>query len=1060
MACHSVAVSGGTMPEEPGVVVEVEWDGEGEVDLEVEVEVGVEVEKLIQQHKELQKRHEDLVFYATTAPQIDDLEEHILQLDVKLEEQTAEVIKLHTENNTYWEENRALHVANSRLAWDNEELQRKVAATSDLLTEAQAANQKLQDQLATALQDGMDLVQQLAEARRVPRKVSSDTPPAKPAFGLLGYATKTMRSPWEADLQWGKSTPAPPSSLSKAYRWGNTMAELGEHDQYAADATSPIMALTWTPSKFSSPTSSGAFTSTAAHGVMSETEAMPGSLSNLSSSPLSPLHLGPFPSTAQGLSLLAQAQYESAQLATTPLSQLLVGRHVTDTRSFMSTPFPAGVQAMLAGMPSVTPTSGPLSPLIRSSQANHQALCWGNTLVDFGGPACVVGHATPLPSMQTPTPIDFEAMLMDVPSSRPTPVRVPGLTLTLTPQANNQALTLVNCKADFGGQHYFAGDATSSPLPSKLDGDSSWSPSMFLAPTPVEAETTHNALSGMEAVPLLSASELSLTLAAPTTQAPTTQAPISSTTGESPSVTQAQGEGAQPAVSSRSKCFPTISVMGTPPTAGAEAMLMGVPHTPPSPRSCGATLRVKAKKQVEVSATASAGRTRTPLGDVTNVLGSQVTSGRTSSTPTRFTPMDGLRSGLKAAVPSPLKPAESQPSPPPTLCQLQTQTLRSKDSLSNSPGTPPNVDLASPAPALLRCSPAVVAVQPGFRDMLVSPMPTPTLVRATPKLAASASHVAQTQVALQAAGLTPVVVTPPSRPHAELPSTNSNTSSSRGCSRTSPQTSPATCKASQSPTSCLSRPWSIAGPNSPAVSSTSLAPAVNSSTVAAARSTQAQRSSTSTGMITRARASGPAGVTPSRTHAVRTAIQPATAASTGVTTRARASGQAGVTSSTTKAVRPASQVVTAASTARTGSTGRAVLSTIAEADTRAGQRAKQAAGQAGTSHSAGSNAGSNRRCGRSQAGKPAAAPIAKQAAAPNVKQAAAPIAKQAAAPNAKQAAAHIAKQAAASVASAAANRASPGAKAAGTRAAGKTNALKAEVPTRVQPPRVARKGWR
>ncbi|KAL3130834.1 hypothetical protein ABBQ38_000168 [Trebouxia sp. C0009 RCD-2024] len=117
MACHSVAVSGGTMSNEPGVVVEVEWDGEGEVDLEVEVEVGVEVEKLIQQHKELQKRHEDLVFYATSAPQIDDLEEQILQLDVKLEEKTAEVIKLHTKNKTYWEENRALHVANSRLAW-------------------------------------------------------------------------------------------------------------------------------------------------------------------------------------------------------------------------------------------------------------------------------------------------------------------------------------------------------------------------------------------------------------------------------------------------------------------------------------------------------------------------------------------------------------------------------------------------------------------------------------------------------------------------------------------------------------------------------------------------------------------------------------------------------------------------------------------------------------------------------------------------------------------------------------------------------------------------------
>ena len=69
------------------------------------------------------------------------------------------------------------------------------------------------------LQEGMNLIQQLAEARRgQPRKVASGTPTAKPAFGLLGYATNSMQSPWEAELQWGKPTPARMSSLSKVSR--------------------------------------------------------------------------------------------------------------------------------------------------------------------------------------------------------------------------------------------------------------------------------------------------------------------------------------------------------------------------------------------------------------------------------------------------------------------------------------------------------------------------------------------------------------------------------------------------------------------------------------------------------------------------------------------------------------------------------------------------------------------------------------------------------------------------------------------------------------------------
>ncbi|KAL3130835.1 hypothetical protein ABBQ38_000169 [Trebouxia sp. C0009 RCD-2024] len=849
----------------------------------------------------------------------------------------------------------------------------------------------------------MDLVQQLAEARRVPRKVSSDTPPAEPAFGLLGYATNTMRSPWEADLQWGESTPAPSSSLSKAYRWEETHADLGERDRYAADATSPILALTWTPSKFSSPTPSGAFTPTAARGVMSETEAMPGSLSSWSSSPLSDLRHAPFPSTAEGFSSLAQAQVESAQLATTPLSQLLVGRHVTDTQSFMSTPFPAGVQALVAGVPSTASTSGPSSFLTGSAQANHQALRWGNSLVEVGGlTAYVAGDATsPLPSMLTPAPADFEEAMLDVPCSTVTIARASRLTLTPTAQARNQAMSWGKSRADFRAQGYLAGDHT-SPLPSTLN--SSWSPFNFLAPTPLGTITTED----------------------------------------------------------------TMPVMETPPPpVGADAVLKDNSSSTQTPaRLSGLTLTAKAKNQAEISATASADKARTPLGNVTNVLDSQVNSGRYSATPTRFTFKQGLHSILKAAVPSPLKPAESQPSPSLSLGHPQTQKFLSRESPSGaSPGTPPNADLASPAPAQLRRSPAVVAMQPGFLHMLLCPTPTPALVRVTPKLVASASHVAQTQVASQAAGQPPVVVTTTPRPHAELSSTKSNTSSSRCCSKTSSQTSPATRKASQSPTSCLGPPWCIAGPNRPAVSPTSLAPAVNTSTAAAASSTQAQQFATRTGMTTRARASGPANVAPSTANAVRTASQPATAASTGVTTRARASGRASATPSSTQAVRATSQAVTAASTARTGSTGRAASSTIAEASSRAGQRAKQAAAQVGTSHSAGGNSGLNRRSARRQALLTAVASNDKLSLGSGAKQSTASVtsAKQLAAnvTSAKHSAAIKAKQSTASVTSGAVNRPASGTTVAGRpRAVGKTMALKAEVPTRVQPTRASRKGWR
>ncbi|KAL3138864.1 hypothetical protein ABBQ32_005692 [Trebouxia sp. C0010 RCD-2024] len=867
MARYSVAVSdGGAIPEEPGV--EVELEGE-----------------------------------------IDDLEEQILQLDVKLEEQTAENNTLQTENTTYWEENRALHVENSRLAWDNEELRRKVAATLRLLTEAHAANQKLQDQLATALQDGMDLVQQLAEARRVlPTKVSSGTPPAKPAFGLLGYAIDNMRSPWEADLQKGKLTPAPLSSLTKAHRREEIYAEPGEQDQYAADATSPILTLTWTPSKLSSPTPSGAFPPSAVHGVMSETGALPGALSIWSSSPLSPLHHAPFPSTAEELSLHMQAQVEPAQLATTPLSQLLVGRRVTDTRSFMSTPLPAGAKALVAGVAFAASASAP-SSLTESAEAKHQAISWGKSW------------------------------------------------------------------ADFRAQDYLAGDVT-SPVPSTLS--SSWSPVNFLAPTPLGAITSDNALSRIET---------------------------------------------------------------PPPPVRADPVLKDKPSSTQTPvRLSLPTLTANANNQAEVSATVFAGKARTPLGNVTNVLDSQVTSGRPTATPTRFTIKKGLRSIFKAAVPSPLKPAESHASPSSSLCHSQTQTFLSTDFLSGaSKDTPATASRASPAP-LLRRSPALVAVQPGFPNMLLGPTPTPTLVRATPKLAASASnaaqievasHAAHTAVASQAAGQPPVVVTTLPRPHAELPSIDSSTTSSRHCSRASPQTSTATGKVFQSTASPLSRPWSIAGPNSPAVSLITMgsAPTATPGSVAITRLTRRQQSSTSAG----------------------------------ITTRARASGRANVAQSSIQAVRAASQAATAASTARPGAPGRAGLPIITQASSKAGQRAQQAGAQAGTGHLTGGVNGPNRRPVRCQAPLTAVASNDKLSAGSGAKQSTARVtnAKQPAATSAKHSAATKAKQSTASVTNDAANRPASGTTVAGRpRAVGKTKALKAEVPTRVQPTRAARKGWR
>lgn len=69
-----------------------------------------------------------------------------------------------------------------------------------------------------------------------------------------------------------------------------------------------------------------------------------------------------------------------------------------------------------------------------------QALSWGNTLAQYGGPAYIAADATsPLPSMHTPTPVDIEAALMDLPSS--TPACAPGPTLPAQPK--NQVNTAV-----------------------------------------------------------------------------------------------------------------------------------------------------------------------------------------------------------------------------------------------------------------------------------------------------------------------------------------------------------------------------------------------------------------------------------------------------------------------------------------------------------------------------------------------------------------------------------------------------------------------------------------
>ncbi|KAL3139031.1 hypothetical protein ABBQ32_005833 [Trebouxia sp. C0010 RCD-2024] len=71
----------------------------------------------------------------------------------------------------------------------------------------------------------------------------------------------------------------------------------------------------------------------------------------------------------------------------------------------------------------------------------------------------------------------------------------------------------------------------------------------------------------------------------------------------------------------------------------------------------------------------------------------------------------------------------------------QTQTHVSRDSAnSESPGTPSNADLLSMAPALLRRSPGVAAVQPAK---------VATLICLSPTLAASASDAAQTELDLQ-----------------------------------------------------------------------------------------------------------------------------------------------------------------------------------------------------------------------------------------------------------------------------------------------------------------------
>ena len=78
---------------------------------------GMEVLKnLNQQH---QKRQESLVVHATSAPDIDDLEEQVEQLHAELEEQAAENSQLQEDNVQLREENSDLRTKNGRLVWVN-----------------------------------------------------------------------------------------------------------------------------------------------------------------------------------------------------------------------------------------------------------------------------------------------------------------------------------------------------------------------------------------------------------------------------------------------------------------------------------------------------------------------------------------------------------------------------------------------------------------------------------------------------------------------------------------------------------------------------------------------------------------------------------------------------------------------------------------------------------------------------------------------------------------------------------------------------------------------------
>lgn len=98
---------------------------------------------------------------------------------------------------------------------------------------------------------------------------------------------------------------------------------------------------------------------------MPETEAVPGLLSNLSSSVTSPLSQAPIPSPVAKLSAHTEVEAEDRQLPVGPLTQLLLEElPTTDNPSFMETPRPA----MLIGMPST-----PYFPsLTASAQANLQ----------------------------------------------------------------------------------------------------------------------------------------------------------------------------------------------------------------------------------------------------------------------------------------------------------------------------------------------------------------------------------------------------------------------------------------------------------------------------------------------------------------------------------------------------------------------------------------------------------------------------------------------------------------------------------------------------------------